>query len=94
MVESSNNTWCTVEGKGKSFQYFCSENPLNSMERQKYIALKDELPMLVDDNMLLENIGEETPEMMKGWNHSKNIAQLWVWLVMEVKADAVKNNIT
>ena len=78
MVESSNNTWCTVEGKGKPFQYFCSENFLNSMERQKDIALKDELPRLVDANMLLDNIGEETPEMMNGRSHSKNIAQLWV----------------
>ena len=30
---------------------------------------------------------------MKSWSQSKNNAQLWMWLVMEVKSDAVKNNI-
>ena len=35
---------CTAEGNGKPLQYFCLENPMNSMKRQKYRALKDELP--------------------------------------------------
>ena len=26
-------------------------------------------------------------------SQSENNAQLWIWLVMEVKSDAVKNNI-
>ena len=43
--------------------------------------------------MLLENNGEITPERMKRWSKSENSAQLWMWLVMEVKSDAVKNNI-
>ena len=30
---------------------------------------------------------------MKRWNQSKNNIQLWMWLVMEVKSDAVKNSI-
>ena len=30
---------------------------------------------------------------MKRQSQSKNSAQLWLWLVMEVKFDAVKNNI-
>ena len=37
--------------------------------------------------------GEITPESMKRQSQSKNNAQLWMWLVMEVKSDAVKNNI-
>ena len=44
-------------------------------------------------NMLLEKSGEITPERMKRRNQSENNAQLWMWLVMEVKSDAVKNNI-
>ena len=44
--------------------------------------------------MLLEISGEITPERMKGWSHSKNNIQLWMWLVMEVQSNAVKNNIT
>ena len=48
MVESSDKTWSTGEGNGKPLQHSCLENPMNSMERQKYRTLNDELPMLVD----------------------------------------------
>ena len=44
-------------------------------------------------NMLLEESGEITPERVKEWSQSENNAQLWMWLVMEGKSDAVKNNI-
>ena len=44
MVESSDKTWSTGEGNGKPLQYFCLENPMNSMKRQKDRTLKDELP--------------------------------------------------
>ena len=44
MVESSDKTWFTGEGNGKPLQYFCLENPMNSMKRQKDRTLKDELP--------------------------------------------------
>ena len=40
-------------------------------------------------NMLLEISEEITPERMK---RCKNITQLWMSLVMEVKSDAVKSN--
>ena len=44
-------------------------------------------------NMLLEISGEIIPERMKRWSQSKNSTQLWIWSVIEVKSDAVKNNI-
>ena len=47
MVESSDNTGSTGEGNGKTFQYSCLENPMNSMKRQKDRTLKDELPRSV-----------------------------------------------
>ena len=47
MVESSDKTWSTGEGNGKPLQYFCLENPMNSMKRQKDRTLKDELPRSV-----------------------------------------------
>ena len=47
MVESSDKTWSTREGNGKPLQYFCLENPKNSMKRQKDRTLKDELSRLV-----------------------------------------------
>ena len=34
--------WSTGEGNGKPLQYSCLEKPMNSMKRQKAIALKDE----------------------------------------------------
>ena len=37
--------------------------------------------------------GEIILETMKRHSQSKNNTQLWMWLVMEVKFDAVKSNI-
>ena len=47
MVERSDRMWPTGEGNGKPLQYFCLENPMNSMKRQKDRTLKDELPRTV-----------------------------------------------
>ena len=47
MGEISDKMWSTGEGNGKSLQYFCLENPMNSMRRQKDRILKDELPRSV-----------------------------------------------
>ena len=35
--------WSSGEGNGKPLQYSFFENPMNSMKRQKYRTLKDEL---------------------------------------------------
>jgi len=43
--------------------------------------------------MLLEENGEIAPERMKRLSQSENNTQFWMWLVMEVKSDAKKNNI-
>ena len=47
MAERSGRMWSTGEGNGKSLQYFCLENPMNSMKRQKDRTMKDELPRFV-----------------------------------------------
>ena len=93
MVESSDKTWSTGEGNGKALQYSCLENPMNSMKRQKDRTLKDELPRLVGVQYAMGRSGEITPERMKRQSQSGNNTQLWMWLVMEVKSDGVKNNI-
>ena len=86
--------WSTGEGNGKPLQYFCLENPMNTMKREKKIWLwKMNSPGPQVPNMLLEKSGEITPERMKRRSQSENNAQLWMWLVMEVKFDAVKSNI-
>ena len=43
-AESSDKTWSTAEGDGKSLQYSCLENPMNSMKRQIDRTLEDEPP--------------------------------------------------
>ena len=43
--------------------------------------------------MLLEKSGEITPERKKRQSQNENNAQLWMEPVIEVKPDAVKNNI-
>ena len=65
---------------------------MNDMKRQKYMTLKDELPQLVGAQYATGRSGEIAPERMKRLNQSENNAQLWMWLVMEVKSDAVKNS--
>ena len=47
MVESSDQTWSTEEGNGKTLQHSCLENPINSMKRQREMKLKGELPTSV-----------------------------------------------
>ena len=47
MVESSEKMRSTGEGNSKPLQYFCLENPMNRMKRQKDGTLKDELPRSV-----------------------------------------------
>ena len=46
-VERSDRMWSTGEGNGKSLQYSCLENPLNSTRRQNDRILKEKLPRLV-----------------------------------------------
>ena len=48
MLESSDKTWSTGERNGKPLWYFCLENHMNNMKRQKDRTLKDELPRPVD----------------------------------------------
>ena len=68
---------------------------MDSMKRQKDMTLKDELPRWIGAQYATEekwrnNSGKnEEKELQK----SKNKAQLWMWLVVEVKSIAVKNNI-
>ena len=43
--------------------------------------------------MVLEKSEEIAPVRMKRLSQSKNNMQLWMCLVMEIKSDALKNNI-
>ena len=93
LVECSDKTWSTRERNGKPLQYSCLENPMNSMKRQKYITLKHEFLRLVGDQYAAGEEWKITPERGKRWSQSKNNAQLYMYLMIEIKSDAVKNNI-
>ena len=47
VVESSDKMWSIGGGNGKTLQYSCLENPMNSRNRQKDRRLKNELPRSV-----------------------------------------------
>ena len=93
LLESSDKMWSTGEGNGKTLQHSCLENPMNSMKRQNDMTLEDELPRSVGAQYAMEISGEITPERMKRRSQSKNNTQLWMWLVMEARSDAVKSSI-
>ena len=65
---------------------------MNSMKKQNDRTLKDELPMFVGAQYVIgdqwRNNSRKNEEMA-----GKNNNQLWIYLVMEVKSDAVKSNI-
>ena len=60
--------WSTGEGNGKPLQYFCLENPMNHMKRQKDSTLKDEHPRLVG----AQYATGDTEDEMVGWHHRHN----------------------
>ena len=87
MVERSDKTWSTGEGKGKPLQYSCLRNPMNSMKRQKDRTLEDELPRLVGVQYATgdqwRNNSRENEEMSQSKNNTpkkkkKNNTQLWM----------------
>ena len=43
LISTLHKTWSTGEGNGKPLQHSCLENPMNSMNRQICMTLKDEL---------------------------------------------------
>jgi len=63
------------------------------MKRQEDMTLKDESPRLVGVQYATGEKQEIAPEEMKRLSQSGNDAQLWVYLEVEIKPNAVKNNI-
>ena len=93
MVESSDRTRSTGEGNGKSLQYSCLENPMDSMKRQKDMTLKDELPRSEGAQYFTgeewRNNSRKNEEMEPKQKHCPVVAVTGD----EVKSNVVKNNI-
>ena len=66
---------------------------MNSMKRQKYTILKDELPRPVGAQYATGDQWRNNSRKNEGMEPKQNNTQLWMWLVIEVKSDAVKSNI-
>ena len=76
MVERSDRMWFTGEGNGKPLQYFCLENPMNSMKRQKDRTLKDELPRSIGTQYAPGDQWRNNSRKNEGMEPNKNNTQL------------------
>ena len=66
---------------------------MHSIKRQKDMTLKDDPPPPGQCvQMLLGKSREIALEGMKRLSQNENEAQLWMYLVVKVKSDAIKDN--
>ena len=72
--------WSTGEGNGKTLQYSCLENPMNSMKKQNDRILKGEFPGSV-------GVQYATGDQRRN-NSRKNEG-----MELEAKCDVIKSNI-
>ena len=66
---------------------------MNSMKRQKYRTLKDELPRLVGAQYATEDQWRNDSRKKEGMEPKQKQHTLWMGLVIEVRINAVKSNI-
>ena len=66
---------------------------MNSMKRQKDRTLKDELPRSVGAQYATGEEWRNNSRKTKRESQSENNAQLWMWLVVEVKSDTLQSSI-
>ena len=78
MVERSDRMWSTGEGNGKSLQYSCLQNPVNSMKRQNDRVLKGELPRLVGAKYATGDQQRNNSRKNEELEQLKNNTQLWM----------------
>ena len=93
MVECSDKTWSTGEGNGKPLQSSYLKNPMNNMKRQKDMTLKHELLKSAGAQYATGEEWRSNSRKNEETEPKQNNAQLWMWLVMEEKFDAVNNNL-
>ena len=82
------------KGMANHFSILALRTPWTVWKGKKIGHWKMNSPGQQVPNMLLEISGEITPEKMKRWSQSKNNTQLWMWLVIEARSNAVKSNIS
>ena len=70
--------WSTGERNGKSLQFSCLKNPMNSMKRQKDRTLKNEFPRLVGGQYAAGDQWRNNSRKKKEMGQKQNNTQLWV----------------
>ena len=93
MVESSDKTWSTAEGKGKPVQHSCLENPMNRMKRQNDRTLKDELPRVVGAQYATGDQWRNNSRKNEGTEPEQKQYPVVDVTVTEARSDTVKSNI-
>ena len=78
MVERSDTMWSTGEGIGKPLQYYCLENPMNSMKRQNDRIPKEELPRSLGAQYATGDQWRNNSRKNEGMEPKKNNTQLWM----------------
>ena len=78
IVDSSDTIWSTEEGNGKTLQYSCLENPMNSMKRQNDRILKEELPRLVGAQYATGDQWRKNPRKNEEMEPKQKNTQLWM----------------
>ena len=78
---------------GKPLQYSCLKNPMHSMKRQNDRILKDELPRSVRAQYATGDQCRNNSRKNERIETKQKQYQLWMWLMIEARSDAVKSNI-
>ena len=66
---------------------------MNSIKRQNDRILQEELPRSVGAQYATGDQWRNNSRKNEGMAQSNNNTQLWMWLVIEARANAVKSNI-
>ena len=67
---------------------------MRSMKRQKDMIMKEELLRSVGAQYATGDQWRNNSRKNEGMEPKQDNTQLWIWLVIEARSDAVKNNIT
>ena len=92
-MEGSDRMWFTREGNGKTLQYSCFENPMNSMKRQKDRTLKDELPRSVGAQYATGDQWRNNSRKNEGIEPKQKQYSVVDGLGLEVRSNAVRSSI-
>ena len=90
MVQRSDRMWSTGKGNGKPLQYSCFETPMHSMKRKNDRTLKDELPRSVGTQYATGDQWRNNSRKNEGMEPKQKQHPVWMWLVIEAKAQCCK----